>query len=64
MCVADLSKEIGISQSATSHQLQNLKLNRLVKFRREGTTLYYCLDDEHIMQIINIAIMHLKEKRQ
>lgn len=64
MCVADLAKEIGISQSATSHQLQTLKVNRLVKFRRDGTTLYYSLDDEHIMQIISLAIEHLKEKKQ
>ena len=62
LCVADLAKEIGLSQSATSHQLTMLKMNRLVKFRRQGTTLFYSLDDDHIIKIIKMAVEHLKEK--
>ncbi|MDY4788109.1 MAG: metalloregulator ArsR/SmtB family transcription factor [Bacilli bacterium] len=62
MCVLDLANAINLSQSATSHQLSLLRINRLVKYRREGTTLYYSLDDEHIMKIIAMAIEHLKEK--
>ena len=62
LCVADLAKEINLSQSATSHQLTMLKMNRLVKFRRQGTTLFYSLDDDHIIKIIKMAVEHLKEK--
>lgn len=62
LCVADLAKEINLSQSATSHQLTMLKMNRLVKFRRQGTTLFYSLDDDHIIKIIKTAIEHLSEK--
>ena len=62
LCVADLAKKIGLSQSATSHQLAMLKSNRLVKFRRDARTLYYSLDDDHIIKIISLAIEHLKEK--
>ena len=62
MCVLDLANKIGLSQSATSHQLAMLKMARLVKFRREGTTLFYSLDDDHIIKIISLAVEHLKEK--
>jgi len=31
---------------------------RLVKFRREGTTLFYSKDDDHIMNLLKQAIEH------
>lgn len=61
MCVCDLSKLLGVSQSAISHQLQVLRASRLVKYRREGKTVFYSLDDEHIFSIINMGIEHLEE---
>ncbi len=61
MCVCDLAGVLGVSQSAISHQLQVLRSSRLVKYRREGKTVFYALDDEHIFSIINIGLEHLEE---
>lgn len=61
MCVCDLSRILGVSQSAISHQLQVLRSSRLVKYRREGKTVFYALDDEHIFSIINMGLEHLEE---
>lgn len=61
MCVCDLSDLLDTSQSAVSHQLQLLRSRRLVKYRREGKTVFYSLDDEHIFSIINMGIEHIKE---
>ncbi len=61
MCVCDLAEVLGVSQSAISHQLQVLRSSRLVKYRREGKTVFYALDDEHIFSIINIGLEHLEE---
>lgn len=61
LCVCDLSKLLGASQSAISHQLQILRSSRLVKYRREGKTVFYSLDDEHIFSILNMGIEHLEE---
>lgn len=61
MCVCDLSRLLGASQSAISHQLQVLRSSRLVKYRREGKTVFYSLADEHIFSIINMGIEHLEE---
>lgn len=60
-CVCRLSEELGASQSAVSHQLKILRASRLVKYRREGKTVFYSLDDEHIFSILNIGIEHLEE---
>ena len=61
MCVCDISNYVEMSQSAVSHQLGVLKKARLVKFRREGKTNLYSLDDEHIRDIFVEAKDHISE---
>ena len=61
MCVCDIAELLSISQSAVSHQLQVLRSKRLVKYRREGKTVFYSLNDEHIFSIIGQGIDHIKE---
>lgn len=60
-CVADISFLVGMKQSAVSHQLKILRLNRLVKFRREGTTIFYSLDDAHVGELLGTALEHVRE---
>jgi ArsR family transcriptional regulator, lead/cadmium/zinc/bismuth-responsive transcriptional repressor len=62
MCVCDLSELLNISQSAVSHQLKTLRQANLVKFRKEGKTVFYSLKDQHVKQIIDIGIEHIDEK--
>ena len=62
LCVADLALLVNMQQSAISHQLMLLRLHRLVKYRKEGTTTYYSLDDEHINSIFKVALEHLQEQ--
>ena len=61
MCVCDIAALLGVSQSAVSHQLQILRSRRLVKYRRDGKTVFYSLNDEHIFSIIGQGIEHIKE---
>ncbi|WP_300258920.1 ArsR/SmtB family transcription factor [Clostridium sp.] len=61
MCVCDMSELLGVSQSAVSHQLRVLKQARLVKFRREGKTVYYSLADDHVKHIFNEGLDHVLE---
>ncbi|WP_274307253.1 ArsR/SmtB family transcription factor [Solibacillus daqui] len=58
--VNDIAESLNLSQSTVSHQLRFLKNLRLVKFRREGTTMYYTSDDEHVMNLLHQAIDHAK----
>lgn len=61
MCVCDIAEVLGMTQSAISHQLKTLKQSKLVKSRREGKTVYYSLDDEHVREIINCGLEHIIE---
>lgn len=63
MCVCDIATLLNMRQSAISHQLRVLKQARLVKFRREGKIIYYCLDDEHVKQIFDQGATHISEQR-
>lgn len=62
-CVCDLAELLGLSQSATSHQLRVLRSNHLVKYRREGKMVYYSLDDNHVLALYREGIEHISEGR-
>jgi DNA-binding transcriptional ArsR family regulator len=62
MCVCDLAMFIGISESAVSHQLRQLRQLQLVSNRREGSVLYYRLNDTHVSTLIHLALEHLREE--
>jgi ArsR family transcriptional regulator len=55
---------VSTSQSAVSHQLALLRSARIVRPRREGKTVYYGLEDEHVRDVLNIALEHVSEKRE
>lgn len=61
LTVSEISEMLSISQSAISHQLHELKLARLVKFEKQGRKVIYELDDDHIHDIFDLAIEHVKE---
>ncbi|KAB8139161.1 winged helix-turn-helix transcriptional regulator [Gracilibacillus oryzae] len=56
--VNGIAENLQLRQSTVSHQLRFLKNLRLVKYRREGTTLYYSHDDEHVMHMLKQTIDH------
>lgn len=61
LCVGDIAEITNSTQSAISHQLRVLKQAKLVKFRKDGKTVYYSLDDEHIADLYEIAKKHIEE---
>ena len=61
LCVCDLADVLGLTQSAVSHQLRLLKSSKLVKFRREGKTVFYSLADDHVRKIIAQGMEHVNE---
>ena len=57
----NIAELVGMTQSAISHQLRVLKQARLVKFRKEGKTVFYSLDDDHITKIFDYGLHHIEE---
>lgn len=50
---------LDMEQSAVSHQLKILRENRLVKAQREGKSMFYSLDDHHVMDILDQTYLHI-----
>ena len=61
LCVCDIADTLGMTQSAISHQLRILKQIHLVKYRREGKTIYYSLADDHVYTILAQGLEHVME---
>lgn len=64
LCVCDLEEIVKMSQSAISHQLRVLKQHQIVTFERKGKNVEYRLHDQHIFDLLKIALAHCKEERK
>ena len=60
--VCDLAGDLGLTQSAVSHQLRLLRSMRLVRSRRDGRHIYYVLDDDHIAKLFRQGLEHVQER--
>jgi DNA-binding transcriptional ArsR family regulator len=59
MNVNALAEAVGLSESATSHHLRSLRQMHLVRTRKEGREVFYCLEDEHILAIYRVGLDHV-----
>lgn len=62
LCVHEISKILKLCPSAVSHQLKTLRQNKIVSVRREGRHAFYCLNDKHIFDILDIGLTHISHK--
>lgn len=60
LCVCDLATVLGMTQSAVSHQLRVLRNLNLVRYRKEGRVVYYTLEDEHVRQLFERGLEHIR----
>lgn len=63
LCVCDIAALLDMSVSAISHQLRVLKQSGLVKSRKDGKSVFYSLDDDHVKTILMNGFEHSQEKR-
>ena len=61
LCVCNLSELLEMTPSAISHQLRVLRNNKLVKYRKEGRSVYYSLDDDHVLCLFTQGLQHVLE---
>ena len=62
LCVCDIARLVGLSESAVSHQLRLLRGTRLVRARRAGRQMFYTLDDQHIVGLFEQGLEHVEER--
>ena len=58
--VSDLAAAVAMSTSAVSHQLRNLRQMRLVRAHKHGREVYYTLDDEHVAELFQRGLEHVR----
>ena len=63
LCVCDVAHVIGSTVATASHHLRTLHKQGMVKYRKEGKLAFYSLDDEHIRQLMLLALTHKKEAK-
>ena len=61
MCVCDLAAVVGVSQSAVSHHLRQMRQMSLVAYRKDGRMAYYRLDDRHVAELFGTGLEHVRE---
>lgn len=61
LCVSDLAELLGLTKSAVSHQLCNMRLNKLVRLKRDGKRVFYALNDDHVEKVFAMAVTHIHE---
>lgn len=60
--VTEIAQQLGLEQSTISHQLRQLKQERLVIGKRSGKQIFYQLVDDHVLQIYYLTKSHIDEK--
>ncbi len=61
LCTCDLANIAELSVSAISHQLRILRDRKIISFRKEGKNVFYRLRDHHIVELLSVALEHMKE---
>ena len=58
LSVGSIAEQLDMTESAVSHQLRGLRLQRILRARKEGRQVFYCLDDEHIAELFRLGLNH------
>ena len=61
MCVNDIATVLNMTSSAISHQLRVRKQSQLIKFRRDGKSIYYSRADDHVRTMLDQGMEHICE---
>jgi len=60
MNVGEIASQLGMSESAVSHQLRGLRQMRLVHSRKNGREVYYALNDDHVAKLYSMGLEHVE----
>lgn len=58
MSVNELAEHVGKPAPSVSQHLAKLRMARLVRTRREGTTIFYSLENDHVCQLVTDAVFN------
>ncbi len=62
LSVGAIAEQLDMSESAVSHQLRGLRLQRIVQARKHGRQVFYSLDDEHVAELFRLGLSHMEHE--
>jgi len=62
LCVCDLARVVDMTVAAVSYHMRYLRSLRLVRHDKRGKYVYYRLDDDHVADLVSIALAHSREE--
>jgi len=64
MCVGDIVMALGGKQAITSQQLNMMKDKGVLDCRRNGTKVYYRIEDQNVVRLLHCIYDHCDRKRK
>lgn len=58
LAVNQLAEHVGKPAPSVSQHLAKLRMARLVRSRRSGTTIFYSVENEHVRQLVKDAVFN------
>ena len=62
LSVGVIADSLSMTESAVSHQLRGLRLQRIVHARKQGRQVFYALDDVHIAELFRLGLQHMEHE--
>lgn len=62
MCVGDIVEALGGKQAITSQQLNMMKDKGVLSCRRNGTRMYYRIENKNVIKLLHCIYDHCDEK--
>jgi ArsR family transcriptional regulator len=62
LSVGAIAEQLDMTDSAVSHQLRGLRLQRIVRTRKHGRQVFYSLDDEHVAKLFRLGLSHMEHE--
>ena len=63
MCVGDIVMALGGKQAITSQQLNMMKDKGVLNCRRDGAKVYYRIENENVIKLLDCIYDHCKTKK-
>ena len=61
LCVGEIMRRIGIQQAVVSQQLSLMKDKDILDCRREGTSVYYRIKNENVINLLHCVYHHCEQ---
>jgi len=64
LCVGEISAALGEKQAITSQQLTIMKDKGILTSRREGTKVFYRLENKNVTQVLSCVYNHCQTRKK